>query len=188
MKKHTWNNNQTQEAKGKRYSVDPKVVKWNVFYSLGCEWNLTLGFFQTNPWTLMPTTSPQEPTTTQILLSLTPPRGAFHSRKDALVTGEAGYCMEFNTISLKEMKPVWCSWDWSGITENHKEGYSTANFTLLPISFPNTTVRLIQALPMAKLSALKHLCKELWKQIYLSLPFFFILFRDVLTGPAPNTN
>lgn len=139
MKKHTWNNNQTQEAKGKRSSVDPKVVKLNVFYSLGCEWNLTLGFFQTNPWTLMPTTSPQEPTTTQILLSLTPPRGAFHSRKDALVTGETGYCMEFNTISLKEMKPVWCSWDWSGITEKHKEGYSTANFTLLPISSPFPT-------------------------------------------------
>lgn len=37
MKKHTWNNNQIHEAKGKRSFVDLKVVKCNVFYSLGCE-------------------------------------------------------------------------------------------------------------------------------------------------------
>lgn len=54
--------------------------------------------------------------------------------------------------------------------------------------FPDTTVCLIQALPMANLSALKHLCKELWKQIDLSLSFFFILFREALTGLVTNTS
>lgn len=129
----------------------------------------------------MPATYLQEPTITQVLLSLTP-TWSFSLQERCLVTGEFGYCTEFNTTSLEEIKPVWCSWDWSGILERHEEGYSTANFTLLQLlSFPNTTVCLTRALLMAKLSALKHLCKELWKQIHLSLLFFFILFRDVLT-------
>lgn len=31
MKKHTWNNNQTKETKGKRSSVDLKLVKCNIY-------------------------------------------------------------------------------------------------------------------------------------------------------------
>lgn len=135
----------------------------------------------------MPTTSLQEPTSTQILLSLTP-MWSFSLQERCLLIGELGCCTEFNTTSLKEIKHIWCSWDWSGILERHEEAYSTANIAHWYFSFPNTTVCLIQAPPMAKHSALKRFCKELWKQIDLSLPFFFILFRDVLTGPVPNTN
>lgn len=132
---------------------------------------------QTNSPTLMPATYLQEPTITQVLLSLTP-TWSFSLQERCLVTGEFGYCTEFNTTSLEEIKPVWCSWDWSGILERHEEGYSTANFTLLQLlSFPNTTVCLTWALLMAKLSALKHLCKELWKQIHLSLLFFLYPFQ-----------
>lgn len=126
MKNHTWNNNQTHEAKGKRSSVDPKVFKCSMFYSLGREQNLTPGFFQTNPWTLMPTTSLQEPTITHIVLSLTPMESfsLFFIRKDAFSWGKMlggrrvwilsrisyNFTIE-NQASLVLLGLIWHSWE-----------------------------------------------------------------------------
>lgn len=149
-----------------------------MFYSLDCIWNLTLDFFQTNLWILIPNNIPSG---VRYYTYLAKPHlhVASHSWQDTWGQKSFDSVWTLTHLHLKEMKQVWCSWDWSGIPERHKEGDSVVNFTLLHLLFfPDIIVRLIQALPMASLPALKHLCKELWKQIaFCSVCFFLYPFQ-----------
>lgn len=105
-----------------------------MFYSLDCEWNLTLDFFQTNLWVLIPNNIPSG-VHYYTWLAKPHPHAGFHSWQDT--RGQKSFDTVWNLthLHLKEMKQVWCSWDWSGILERHKEGYNTV-YCYISFSFP----------------------------------------------------